>query len=192
MKFPVLVNVALCGALLMGTAPGVSANVIPVNVKAQAEALVATYSALCVRYMGNVPGLRQQLQTFITVPTPAVLGDNRTGAASSWLVPSRHGRFILTLTQTGDQCWVHTPDASASDVQQVFARWAKAVPSPKRLGLWQEKLGRSEQMGRMNMAVARWASPGNPRVLALSLKTTEALDAPVQAVLSARWLQTGL
>jgi hypothetical protein len=162
------------------------------TVEQHAQAFTAVYSALCVKHMRNLVSLQDKLKT-LSPPSAAYVSQNPLAKdAKAWVIPSRHGSFVLTLSNQGSSCTVHAPDMDSTQAQKYFSALVKDAPKPIQVTSPAKTPGHWPHMGPTQTLSSLWLKRRDPRVLALSLTTTQAIDAPVRAMLTVSWVQAGL
>lgn len=158
----------------------------------RAQAFTAVYSALCVKHMRNLVGLQEKLKGLSSPSSTYALLNPNAKDAKAWVIPSRYGSFVLTLSKQGSTCSVHSADMDANQAKKYFNALVKDAPKPIQVTSPAQTPGNLPHMGPVQIVSSLWLKRRDPRVLALSLTTTKALDAPVQAMLTVSWVQTGL
>jgi hypothetical protein len=158
----------------------------------RAQAFTAVYSALCVKHMRNLVGLQEKLKGLSAPSTAYALLNPNAKDAKAWVIPSRYGSFVLTLSKQGSTCSVHSADMDVKQAKKYFNALVKDAPKPIQVTSPAQTPGNLPHMGPVQIVSSLWLKRRDPRVLALSLTTTNALDAPVHAMLTVSWVQTGL
>lgn len=158
----------------------------------RAQAFTAVYSALCVRHMRNLVGLQEKLKGLSAPSAAYELMNPNAKEAKAWVIPSRYGSFVLTLSKQGSTCSVHSAEMDAQLAEKYFSALVNGAPKPLLVTSPAKTPSNLPHMGPVQVTSSLWLKRRDPRVLSLNLTTTKALDAPVQAMLTVSWVQTGL
>ena len=152
--------------------------------KQQAAAFMDLYSSHCLSYLHDVDGLRARLKTAPQLPAEKAAMFLQGAKGGAWVMPSRHGQFVLVVHSDKNLCALYAKTVPAAVAQELFEKVVGKAPAPFRS---ERKRNTSDQgPDAVKHTVAyEWSTDQSPRKPLFALTTTTSKSSVAQGVATA-------
>ena len=150
----------------------------------QAAAFMDIYSSHCLNYLHDVDGLRTRLKTVPQLPAEKAAMFLLGAKGGAWVMPSRHGQFVLVVHADKNLCALYAKTVPAAVAQELLENVVGTAPAPFRS---ERKRNTSDQGpdGVKQTVAYEWSTEQSPRKPLFALTTTTSKSSVAQGVATA-------
>lgn len=150
----------------------------------QAAAFMDIYSSHCLNYLHDFDGLRTRLKTVPQLPSEKAAMFLQGAKGGAWVMPSRHGQFVLVVHADKHVCALYAKTVPAAAAQAMFAQVVGKAPAPFRS---ERKRDTSDPGpdGVKHTVAYEWSTEQSPRKPLFALTTTTSKSSVAQGVATA-------
>lgn len=150
----------------------------------QAAAFMDIYASHCLKYLHDFDGLRKHLSASPQLPAEKAAMFLQGAKGNAWVVPSKHGQFVLVVHQDKNLCTLYAKTVPAEAAKALFEKAVGKAPAPFR----SERKRNSSDKGAdgVKSTVAyEWSTEESPRKPLFALTVTTSKSSVAQGVATA-------
>lgn len=150
----------------------------------QAAAFMDIYASHCLKYLHDFDGLRKHLSASPQLPAEKAAMFLQGAKGNAWVVPSKHGQFVLVVHQDKNLCALYAKTVPAEAAKALFEKAVGKAPAPFR----SERKRNSSDKGAdgVKSTVAyEWSTEESPRKPLFALTVTTSKSSVAQGVATA-------
>lgn len=150
----------------------------------QAAAFMDIYASHCLKYLHDFDGLRKHLSASPQLPAEKAAMFLQGARGNAWVVPSKHGQFVLVVHQDKNLCALYAKTVPAEAAKALFEKAVGKAPAPFR----SERKRNSSDKGAdgVKSTVAyEWSTEESPRKPLFALTVTTSKSSVAQGVATA-------
>ena len=150
----------------------------------QAAAFMDIYASHCLKYLHDFDGLRKHLSASPQLPAEKAAMFLQGAKGNAWVVPSKHGQFVLVVHQDKNLCALYAKTVPAEAAKALFEKAVGKAPVPFK----SERKRNSSDKGAdgVKSTVAyEWSTEESPRKPLFALTVTTSKSSVAQGVATA-------
>ena len=150
----------------------------------QAAAFMELYSTHCLKYLHDFDGLRSQLKAVPQLPAEKAAMFLQGAKGGAWVMPSRHGQFVLVIDADKNLCALYAKTVPAASTQALFEKVVGKAPPPFTSERKRDTSDKGPDGVKRTVAY-EWSTETSPRKPLFALTTTTSRSSVAQGVATA-------
>lgn len=165
---------------------GLTSNVcFAVEGEDQANSFANIYASLCLKNLSNLEALREKLKPMPKLPPEKAAMFLVGNLGDAWLVPGKHGTFVLALPSGKNLCAVYARRASTEAAKKLFTGLVAKAPTPLVAKQVRNEKAQTAANGQTQTVSYEWSAPNTKLKMLFTLTTASSDTAQLQVLGSA-------